>query len=141
MPRPAKITLSCLLALTAWAGLIWATNTIHTQRVFGAIYDTTDLTPTVDVGDTISIAVHDNGPVAYSWSASVSPEGTLTQIADRIVRTGFRLPGAEIPAGCCGGTRYYTFTAAAKGSAKVRLDYCNGRQDCDRPLIWAVTVR
>jgi hypothetical protein len=124
----------------------WGAVALWEHTTFGRKITETELTVTVERGDRLSLAVHDRGAsVGDSWSATVTPEGILTPVGNRktMGNLGDRLFGPS--AGGGGGTRYFSYTADAAGTARVSLTNCF--QGCDEPtplsrtVTWQVTVR
>jgi hypothetical protein len=141
-----RVLLWSLGAVIILAAGGWGARALWEHATFGRKITQDQLTVTVGRGDRFSLAIPDRGAsVGDSWSATVAPDGVLTQVDNRKIMSnrGDRIFGPE--AGGGGGTRYFVFTADAPGTARVTLANCF--QGCDEPsplsrtVTWQVTVR
>ncbi|GAA3350511.1 hypothetical protein GCM10020358_76720 [Amorphoplanes nipponensis] len=125
----------------------WGVLTLRAHAIFGTKITEGEPAVRVGPGDRFSLAVPDRGAsVGDSWSATVTPAGVLAAEGNRKVMSNFwdRVLGPE--AGGGGGTRYFTYTAEARGTARVTLANCfQGCRDdysrgISRSVTWTVTV-
>ena len=143
MRRVLSWSLAVMIVAAAggWGAWVWWKHATYGRTITEA-----ELTATVEAGDRFSLAVPDRGAsVGDSWSATVTPEGVLTAVGNRKVISNVydRIFGPAAGGGA--GTRYFTYTAEAPGTARVTVTNCF--QGCDEPsplsrsVAWQITVR
>jgi inhibitor of cysteine peptidase len=136
-----------LAAVVLVAGTVAAVIGLRHRTIYGTVLDESRLTATVDRGDRFSLAVPDGGSIGDEWSATVTPDGVLTTVDNRMVMRSLhdRLFGPLAGGGA--GTRYFVYLAARQGTATIRLfdcfqGACRIPDDrSSRAVTWTITVR
>jgi len=93
---------------------------------------------TVKVGDTIEVIIPGNVTTGFSWTAALAEKdaGLITQVGEPVYATestGKPIVGA-------GGVYTFTFKAAAKGEAELKLVYSRPWESVPPEKTFSVTI-
>jgi len=126
--RAVVIIAGIAVVVVAAAGAL-APRAWHRLR-YGAEYRASATTVLVAAGDRFSLVVDDRGAsVGDSWSVQQQPDPDVARFVRDDLVTPLRIRIGRPAAGCCAGTRYFTFDAHGPGRTTIVLRNCF--QGCD----------